>query len=126
MDRQEIERCLGQVVAYRASGQKPKAWAQETTQPAPAAPGMKRQAMRQALPAGLPRIDHYHEIEATHCACGQAFKRIGAEVGEQLDCVSAQFFVLRQIRGKCACACCQTIQAEPMPAQIIDKGIPAP
>ena len=25
-----------------------------------------------------------------------------------------------------ACACCQTIQAAPLPAQIIDKGIPAP
>ena len=24
-----------------------------------------------------------------------------------------------------ACVCCQTIQAAPMPAQMIDKGIPA-
>ena len=38
----------------------------------------------------------------------------------------AQFFVLRHIRGKYACACCQSIQAAPMPAQIIDKGMPAP
>ncbi len=38
----------------------------------------------------------------------------------------AQFFVLRHIRGKYACVCCQAIQAAPMPAQIIDKGIPAP
>ena len=82
--------------------------------------------MRQALPASLPRVDRHHELEATHCACGQAFKRIGEEVSEQLDCVPAQFFVLRHIRGKYACACCQTIQAAPMPAQMIDKGIPAP
>jgi transposase len=92
----------------------------------PAAPVPKRQAIRQALPASLPRIDHHHELDATHCACGQAFKRIGEEVSEQLDCVPAQFFVLRHIRGKYACACCQTIQAAPMPAQMIDKGIPAP
>ena len=46
-------------------------------------------------------------------------------MSEQL-CVPAQFFVLRHIRGKYACACCQTVQAAPMPAQIIDKGIPAP
>ena len=85
----------------------------------------KRQAVRQALPAGLPRIDRHHDIEATHCACGQAFKRIGEEVSEQLDCIPAQFFVLRHIRGKYACAHCQSIQAAPMPAQIIDKGIPA-
>lgn len=91
-----------------------------------ATPTAKRQAVRQALPAKLPRIDHHHEIEATHCKCGQPFKRIGQEVSEQLDCVPAQFFVLRHIRGKYACACCQTIQAAPMPAQIIDKGVPAP
>jgi len=92
----------------------------------PPATSPKGKAVRQALPASLPRIDHHHEIEATHCACGQPFKRIGQEVSEQLDCVPAQFFVLRHIRGKYACACCQTIQAAPMPAQIIDKGIPAP
>jgi transposase len=92
----------------------------------PAAPRAKGQAVRQALPANLPRIEHHHELEATHCACGQALERIGEEVSEQLDCVPAQFFALRHIRGKYACACCQTIQAAPMPAQMIDKGIPAP
>lgn len=91
-----------------------------------AVPRIKGQAVRQALPANLPRIDKHHEIEQTHCTCGQPFRRIGQEVSEQLDCVPAQFFVLRHIRGKYACACCQTIQAAPMPAQIIDKGIPAP
>ena len=100
--------------------------ARHDLQAPPAAPRAKGQAVRQALPASLPRIDHHHEIKATHCACGQALKRIGEEVSEQLDCVPAQFFVLRHIRGKYACACCQTIQAAPMPAQMIDKGIPAP
>ena len=93
--------------------------------PAPAAPRLKRKAVRQALPANLPRVDRHHDLGATHCACGQAFKRIGEEVSEQLDCVPAQFFVLRHIRSKYACACCQPVQAAPMPAQMIDKGIPA-
>ena len=70
--------------------------------PPPAAPRIKRKAVRQALPANLPRVDHHYDIGATHCACGQAFKRIGEEVSEQLDCVPAQFFVLRHIRGKYA------------------------
>jgi transposase len=100
--------------------------AQDARTPPPAAPSPKRQAVRQALPASLPRIDHHHEIVTHPCACGQPFTRIGQEVSEQLDCVPAQFFVLRHIRGKYACACCQTIQAVPMPAQMIDKGIPAP
>ena len=65
-----------------------------------AVPSLKRQAVCQALPANLARIDKHYEIEQTHCACGQAFKRIGQEVSEQLDCVPAQFFVLCHIRGK--------------------------
>lgn len=100
--------------------------AQDEVKVLPAAPRAKGQAVRQALPAELPRIDRHHEVQATHCECGQALERIGQEVSEQLDCVPAQFFVLRNIRGKYACACCQTIQAAPMPAQMIDKGIPAP
>ena len=52
-------------------------------------------------------------------------KRIGDEVSEQLDGVPAQFFVRRHRRGKQACACCLTVQAAPMPAELIDKGIPA-
>src|SRR5665647_718550 len=95
--------------------------AKEAAKPASGTPRTKGKAVRQSLPQNLPRIDHHYELEQTHCACGQAFKRIGQEVSEQLDCVPAQFFVLRHIRGKYACACCQTIQA----AQIIDKGIPA-
>ena len=100
--------------------------AQQDLKAPPAVPRAKGQAVRQALPANLPRIERHHEIDATHCACGQAFKRIGEEISEQLDCVPAQFFVLRHIRGKYACACCQTVRAAPMPAQMIDKGIPAP
>jgi transposase len=100
--------------------------AQDEVQPPPSAPRAKGQAVRQALPANLPRIDRHHETQASHCACGEALKRIGEEVSEQLDCVPAQFFVLRHIRGKFACVCCQRVQAAPMPAQMIDKGIPAP
>lgn len=85
----------------------------------------KRRPVRQALPAALPRVDHHHELTQTQCACGQPLQRIGEDVSEQLDCVPAQFFVHRHIRGKYACRCCETIQAAALPAQIIDKGLPA-
>ena len=86
----------------------------------------KRQAKRQALPSQLERIEHRYEIEPAQCGQGHPLKRIGEEVSEQLDCEPAKFFVHRHIRGKYACACCQTVLAASMPAQIIDKGIPAP
>ncbi len=88
--------------------------AEEEKRPPAAPPRAKGKALRQALPSSLPRIDRHYEIEPTHCTCGQAFKRIGEEVSEQQGCVPAQFFVLRHIRGKYACACCQT-NKEPRP-----------
>ena len=75
----------------------------DEVKPASTEPRAKGQAVRQALPANLPRIERHHELKETHCTCGQALKRIGEEVSEQLDCVPAQFFVLRHIRGKYAC-----------------------
>jgi transposase len=86
----------------------------------------RRRAVRAALPAGLPRIEHRHELEDTSCACGQPLVRIGEDVSEQLDCVPAQFFVHRHVRGKYACRGCQSVQAAALPAQLIDKGLPAP
>jgi transposase len=90
---------------------------------APARP--KAQAKRVALPSQLERIEHHYEINPAVCAQGHGLKLIGQEISEQLDCVPAKFFVHRHIRGKYACAQCQTVQAATMPAQIIDKGIPA-
>jgi transposase len=84
------------------------------------------QAKRQALPSGLQRIEHHYEITPAVCSQGHSLTRIGQEISEQLDCVPAQFFVHRHIRGKYGCATCQTVQAASMPAQIIDQGIPAP
>lgn len=51
--------------------------------------------------------------------------RIGEDVSERLDIIPAQFFVHRQIRGKWACKCCQTLVQEPVEPQVIDKGMPA-
>ena len=86
----------------------------------------KRRPKRQPLPGQLERIEHRYEIDSGLCPQGHALTRIGEEISEQLDCEPTRFFVHRHIRGKYACACCQTVLAAAMPAQIIDKGIPAP
>lgn len=88
----------------------------------------KEQPKRQAFPAHLERVDHHYEAEP--CACGNCIgnglKKIGEEISEQLDCDPVRFFVHRHIRPKCVCTACETITTAPMPAQIIDKGQPAP
>jgi transposase len=51
-------------------------------------------------------------------------KRIGEDVSEKLDYTPGVFHVERHIRGKWACAKCQTLIQAPVPAEVIDKGIP--
>jgi len=84
----------------------------------------KQQPKRVALPADLPRTEHHHEPENTACSCGCQLKRIGQDVAEKLDYVPGVFTVERHIRGKWVCTKCETLVQAPVPAHIIDKGIP--
>ena len=84
----------------------------------------KQQPKRVALPADLPRTEHHHEPENTAGSCGCQLKRIGQDVAEKLDYVPGVFTVDRHIRGKWVCTKCETLVQAPVPAHIIDKGIP--
>jgi transposase len=84
----------------------------------------RQQPKRAALPAGLARVDIHHEPDSTTCKCGCQLKRIGEDVSERLDYTPGVFTVEQHIRGKWACADCETLTQAPVPAQIIDKGIP--
>jgi transposase len=84
----------------------------------------KDKPRRQPLPADLPRTDFHHEPGNTNCKCGCALKRIGEDVSEKLDYTPGVFTVERHIRGKWVCQGCETITQAPVPAHIIDKGIP--
>jgi len=88
------------------------------------APGPKDKPKRSPLPAHLPRIEVRHEPGQTTCGCGAALKRIGEDVSEKLDYTPGVFHVERHIRGKWACAQCQVLVQAPVPAQVIDKGVP--
>jgi transposase len=79
---------------------------------------------RAPLPANLPRREIRHEPASTTCACGCQMKRVGEDVAEKLDYVPGVFTVERHIRGKWACAKCETITQVPVDPHIIDKGIP--
>ena len=84
----------------------------------------KQVPKRAPLPANLSRREIRHEPESTTCACGCQMKRIGEDVAEKLDYVPGVFSVERHIRGKWACAQCETIVQAPVAAHVIDKGIP--
>ena len=79
---------------------------------------------RSPLPSELPRTVIHHEPTNTQCRCGCAMKRIGEDVAEKLDYVPGVFTVERHVRGKWVCDECETLIQAPVPAQVIDKGIP--
>ena len=79
---------------------------------------------RAALPDNLPRVDVRHEPDSTSCKCGCQLKRIGEDVSEKLDYTPGVFTVERHVRGKWVCSNCETLTQAPVPAQVIDKGIP--
>ena len=96
----------------------------ESLQAVPAPTPEKHKPKRRALPPEFPRTLIHHEPDNTQCSCGCALKRIGEDVSEKLDYTPGVFTVERHIRGKWVCDGCETLIQAPVPAQVIDKGIP--
>ena len=92
--------------------------------PEPAATSARQQPKRAPLPPQFPRTVIRHEPESTLCACGCQLERIGEDVSEKLDYTPGVFTVEQHVRGKWACRQCETLIQAPVPAQVIDKGIP--
>jgi transposase len=97
----------------------------EREQPTPPRAAPKEQPKRQPLPAHLPRREIRHEPDSTVCGCGCQLKRIGEDVAEKLDYTPGVFTVERHVRGKWVCTKCETLVQAPVPAHVIDKGLPA-
>lgn len=78
----------------------------------------------------MPRVHVHHEPagfdgQRCPCGCGAAMVRIGEDVSEKLDYVPGSLRVQRHVRGRWACRACERVAQAPMPAQIIDKGLPS-
>lgn len=90
-------------------------------------PRVLRQPRRAPLPPELPRTEFHHEPESTLCTnagCAAPLQRIGEDITEKLDYTPGIFSVERHVRGKWVCRCCDTLVQAPVPAHVIDKGIP--
>jgi len=85
---------------------------------------------RKPLPAELPRVDVDHPLAEEERMCphhGVALERFGEVVSEQLDIIPLTVQVLRHIRGKYRCPCCQGhIRTAPMTPQPIPKSMASP
>jgi transposase len=90
----------------------------------PSVPSLRDKPRRVALPAAFPRREIRHEPENTERNCGCGLERIGEDVSEKLDYTPGVFEVERHIRGKWVCRGCERLIQAPVPAHLIDKGIP--
>lgn len=82
---------------------------------------------RKPLPPHLPRDEQVHAPAALACpSCGGKLKPLGEDVSEQLEYVPASFRVIRHVRPKRACCCCDGIVQAAAPSRPIERGLPGP
>ncbi|WP_338615244.1 IS66 family transposase [Pigmentiphaga sp. CHJ604] len=96
-------------------------------------PAVERQSserstpVRRPLPEHLPRDTHEHLPPMANCPdCGGAWKRLGEDVSEMLEYVPSSLRVVRHVRPRLACSCCDRIAQAPAPSRPIARGLPGP
>jgi transposase len=82
---------------------------------------------RRPLPEHLPRETRKYPPKQTACPDrGGELKHLGDDVSEMLEYLPARFKVIRQVRPKLACACCERIVQAEAPSRPIERGVAGP
>jgi len=82
---------------------------------------------RKPLPEHLPReVRKYLPKQAACPDCGGKLNFLGEDISEILEYVPARFKVIRQVRPKLACACCERIVQAAAPSRPIERGVAGP
>jgi transposase len=95
----------------------------------PEAVGKKESAgsARRPLPAHLPREIRTHLPKQEACPdCGGELRKLGEDVSEVLERVPSHFLVLRHVRVKLTCKCCERIVQAEAPSRPIERSIAGP
>jgi transposase len=94
-----------------------------------------KQSKRSAASPKTPRVFPEHLPRETRTIapredacpdCGGELKHLGEDVSETLELEPVRFKVIRTVRPKLACACCDTIVQEPAQSRPIERGIAGP
>lgn len=94
---------------------------------ATAAPVPRQKSPHLPLPEHLPREERIIEpLEEACPQCGGNLKPLGEDVSEQLEVIEAAFKVIRHVRRKKACACCDCIVQAPTPSRPIPRSFAGP
>ncbi|PRX18837.1 transposase [Paraburkholderia sp. BL18I3N2] len=81
---------------------------------------------KEALPPHLRRENLVLEPDSRCPNCGSAMQPLGEDMSEQLARVAAMFKVIRTIRRKAVCTCCNHISQPLMPSLPIERSIAHP
>ena len=87
----------------------------------------RRAPTRNPLPDHLVREDNVLQPQHDACAqCGSAMRYLGEDVSEQLEYVPSSFKVIRHVRPKYTCSCCDHIAQAPAATRPIARGVAGP
>jgi len=90
-------------------------------------PTAKVKPGRQPLPEHLPRQTQTHETKYSTCPdCGGELRKLGEDVSETLEYLPECFRVIRHVRPKLSCRCCERIVQAPAPSRPIARGMAGP
>lgn len=93
----------------------------------PTEPVVRKKPTRKPLPDHLPRDEKVYAPAHEACPeCGGGLHLLGADVSEQLEFVPASFRVIRHVRPKMACTCCDCIVQASAPTRPIERGMAGP
>lgn len=82
---------------------------------------------REPLPAHLPRETREHLPADAQCPdCGGEWKKLGEDVSEVLDLVRVRFHVVRHVRPRFTCSCCDRMAQAPAVSRPIARSYAGP
>lgn len=88
---------------------------------------LRRKPARRALPPDLPRETITEDPKETSCPdCGGVLRPLGEDVCETLEYEPARFKVIRRVRPKLSCGCCDRIVQAPAASRAIERGLAGP
>jgi len=78
---------------------------------------------RRPLPEHLPRDIQTHMPDQTACpSCGGDWKKLGEDISEVLEYIPSSYRVIRHVRPRFTCACCDKMAQAPAPSRPIARS----
>jgi transposase len=122
---EQLELRLEELETSRAEHEPEQEPAQDSAQPSTSQRTTSaKKPSRRPLPEHLLRVTKVHEPGHQSCPqCGGVLKKLGEDISEVLDYITASLFAIRHIRPKLSCCTCDAIVQAPAPSRPIARGL---